>query len=70
MQHTICFICTQPEFVFFKKLEQVINFSECVNLGASLICVFGNDSCVFSKHKDIILWNYFLHVVDVGYEND
>lgn len=70
MQHTICFICTQPEFVFFKKLEQVINFSECVNLGASLICVFGNNSCVFSKHKDIVLWNYFLRVGDVGYEKD
>lgn len=70
MQHTICFICIQPAFVFFKALEQVINFSECVNLGASLIFVFGNDKCVFSKHKDIVLSNYFLHVVDVGYEKD
>lgn len=70
MQHTIYFICIQPAFVFLKKLEQVINFSEYVNLGASLICVFGNDRCVFSKHKDIVLWNYFLYVVDVGYEKD
>lgn len=70
MQRTICFICIQPVFVFFKKLEQVINFSECVNLGTSLTCVFDNDRCVFRKHKNIVLWNYFLHVVDVGYEKD